>query len=405
LKVFGGATAFYEDWLSRHPNKAQIYNLIFADLSTDILRFRDYYYYDNTSMAVDLDIYQNAVKSLGYPPKMLLSSWSPPPELKTTNSVNSGTLKQVNGQFVYNDFGQYWLDSLQRYRKLGINFTYISMQNEPNYNATWDSCYFMPQEQNSLPSYGKAFEAMYQSLLSFPNRPLLLAPEVIGFEGNAVQNYIQPINTTHYDGIDHHLYSGGDPTKPDTFITGMTQMQTTYPNIKKYQTEFFGGDWLQTSWLIHNSLAIENVVAYLYWSLVWFLNTQDGLIILYDPSNPNSWPNPQGYMIRKEYYGFKQYSAYINPTDIRINVTTTSTNLRASGYLNSQGNSLKIVIININTTMEENITFNLGNYGKISQGMVYQTSSKVNCSLIGNYSDGQNVVLPAYSVTTFVLNK
>jgi len=336
---------------------------------------------------------------------MLLSSWSPPAELKTTNSVSGGTLKQQNGQFVYQQFGQYWYDSLQRYRKLGIIFTYISMQNEPNYNATWDSCYFMPQEQNGLPSYAKAFEAMYQSLLGFSDCPMLLAPEVIGFEGNAVQNYLQPINSTHFGGIDHHLYSGGDPTKPDTFLPGMTELQTTYPNIKKYQTEFYGGDWLQTSWLIHNSLTTENVVAYLYWSLVWFLNTQDGLIILYDPSNPNSWPNPQGYSITRQYYGFKQFSAFVDPGDVRINVTSNSTNLRVSGYLNSEGNTLKIVIININTTMEESILLKLDNFGPIRQGSIYQTSSKVNCSLIGNYSDGLNVLLPAYSVSTFVLKK
>ena len=42
---FGGALAFYENWVKAAPMKEDIYDLIFDDLGLDILRLRNVYDY------------------------------------------------------------------------------------------------------------------------------------------------------------------------------------------------------------------------------------------------------------------------------------------------------------------------------------------------------------------------
>jgi len=167
---------------------------------------------------------------------------------------------------------------------------------------------------------------------------------------------------------------------------------------------------LKTSWLIHETLTVENAVVYLFWSIVWesscTAETNGCLITLYNPWSPNTWPNPQGFTVNPQYYGVKQFSGFVNPGDTRIQVNTTSSNLRVSGFINPGGNTIAIVVINVNTNSGESIVIKFNNnWGSIGTGKVYQTTKSTFCSVVGSYSDGQTLTLPAYSVTTLVLTK
>ena len=48
IKGFGGSLAYYEGWVTSHPNKSGIYNALFGELSLDILRLRNAFDYDST---------------------------------------------------------------------------------------------------------------------------------------------------------------------------------------------------------------------------------------------------------------------------------------------------------------------------------------------------------------------
>lgn len=76
---WGASLAYYEGWLTSHPKKAEIYDVIFKELSLDILRVRNAYGYDNTMIAKVKEFNQAAQKSLGHPIDMLTTSWGPPP--------------------------------------------------------------------------------------------------------------------------------------------------------------------------------------------------------------------------------------------------------------------------------------------------------------------------------------
>jgi glucuronoarabinoxylan endo-1,4-beta-xylanase len=123
-----------------------------------------------------------------------MSSWAPPAFLKSNGQVgNGGTLLDTNGGFVYNEFAQYWYDSLQAYRSNGVSPTWISIQNEPDFEASYDSCVLRPSEGvvngTNYASYAKALEAVYNKLTNLPAPPKLLAPEVVHIRFNTLANY------------------------------------------------------------------------------------------------------------------------------------------------------------------------------------------------------------------------
>ncbi|HAX95719.1 MAG TPA: hypothetical protein DCY35_04245, partial [Prolixibacteraceae bacterium] len=91
---FGASLAFYEGWLTAHPNKSQIYDAIFGELSLDILRVRNAYDYDATMISKVKEFSNAAQNRLGKPIDILVSSWGPPAYLKSNNDAkNGGTLK------------------------------------------------------------------------------------------------------------------------------------------------------------------------------------------------------------------------------------------------------------------------------------------------------------------------
>ncbi len=70
---FGASLAFYENWLTAHPNKAEIYDVIFSELSLDILRVRNAHGYDSGMIGRVKEFARAAEKSLGHPIDILLT--------------------------------------------------------------------------------------------------------------------------------------------------------------------------------------------------------------------------------------------------------------------------------------------------------------------------------------------
>ncbi len=207
---FGAAVAWYNNWLTSHPNEDLIYYQIFDDLGLDILRLRNSYRGNPAGFAADdAEIVGNMYTYTTTEPKILLSSWSPSASLKSNNNVNSGTLKKVDGQYVYGDFARWWVESLDAYYDAGIIPDYISIQNEPSYDASWESCYFDPTENTTWPGYNRALDSVYTALQQMAFIPQILAAEVHGIGYNTFQNYTNQFNHAYADGYAYHLYHGG----------------------------------------------------------------------------------------------------------------------------------------------------------------------------------------------------
>jgi glucuronoarabinoxylan endo-1,4-beta-xylanase len=405
IEGFGAAGAHYTRELVNHKKKAELYDLLFKGLGLDIFRIRNNYDMEPNSFKETVEIVKAGEAALGRDLKVLMSSWSPPVRLKSNDRTVSGTLKKKDGTYMYAEFAWWWYDSLTAYDQNGVTVDYISIQNEPDFLVSWDSCRFEPTETTDMAGYETAFETVWQTLHTRMGSamPRMLAPETSGL--GRVRNYISHMDDlSHVYGYAHHLYNcSGDGDEitgcgaaPDLYLVNMKDFQSEYGNKPLFQTEFEHqpGTWadaINTAILIHNALTAENVSAYLYWELFWGPGT--GLVSMDDASS---------YSITSNYYTFKHYSAFIHADWQRVEASTENTGLRISAYISPDNQKLSIVIINISQDTDISLDCSLKGFSAL-QGMVYRTSRTENCVHVGNYEDQTPWKLPAYSITTLCL--
>ena len=406
LEGFGAATAWYASWLTQHPNKAEIYDLLFNGLGLDIIRFRNTYGSRNgASFAPDEpEIVQKAAQSLGHSIKVLISSWTPPSDLKANSTLNGGTLAKVNGAFNYSGFADYWYNSINAYIAKGITPDYISIQNEPDYeNSGWETCIFKPTEDSSYPGYGKALDAVYTKLQTMTTTPKILGPETAGIGSSLVQTYANNMNLSQIYGIAHHLYNGGDSGTPDSFITNMQSLSSTFSSYPLFQTEYDQGTAFATGQLILNSLIYENASSYFYWDLIW-TKDQRPLVALEDPNSTSSWTTTKGYIISDFYYVFKHFSKFTDPGYKRVYAATGDSNIQTVAFTSADQKRLTIVLINNNST-QSSVALNLNGFG-VGTSAIYRTipGGSEKFSDVGALGTDKTVTLPAKSIATVVID-
>ncbi len=402
LEGFGASGAWYENWLLGYPTleRNELYDILFDQLGLDIYRLRNAY--DQGSGGADYieDSGQivAAAKARNPSLKIMISSWSPPGYLKSTGDTYTynGTLAGGPSSYVYTDFANWWYNSLTDFSNHGINADYVNMQNEPDFSPgpppkpEWDSCRFNPTENSTFAGYQEAFQALYAKLNSeMPDHPKLLVPEAVGI--NASKSYIDVLTETDKSnvyGYAHHLYGDGD----------MASFAASYGYKPLLQTEYSAGastftDAMNLAILMHNSLTIESVSAYLYWELFW--EDPKGLVSLIDP-----WGSAT-YTINPVYYAFKHYAAFTDPGWHRVKASTSSSYLRISAFKSADNTKLSIVIINVSTIggiLLSSLSFD--GFSPVNSE-VYRTSETENTEYIGTF-DG-SLLLPHQSITTISL--
>ncbi len=349
---FGGAVV----WAEGTVNNATIENDLFAatNLNVSFLRVRNWYaiYWDGDNTGT-IPI-EKSFRT--YQPKgsVLMTSWSPPCtngyDLKSNHSTsgsNNGTLLSND----YSGFGSWWLDCLNYYKGQGLTPDYVSMQNEPDYEASWDGCQFAPTNSGPLAYYDAGLNAVWNKFQAhgFPNQKLM-APETghisNSVSGGEVEHYIDNLDQAHVSAIGFHLY--GDNVSVNT--TYLTKLQTDFPGWLKLETEYDGDGYFTTNdtgaaaanQIVTNALTMNNVLtcananAYLVWQLV---DCGAGPGCLSSTGSPHN-----------KYYSLAHYSKFINPGDIRIAASSDTPGIYSSAYLDTSVSPNRVVIVVINTT-------------------------------------------------------
>jgi len=404
---FGASLAYYEGWLTAHPNRNEIYDVIFNELSLDILRFRNAHGYDEGMMERVKEFNQAAENSLRYPIDILVTSWGPPAYLKSNNDrKNGGTLrfevKDGNVEFDYAGFAQWWDESLDAYSANGIFPKYISIQNEPDFEATWESCLLRPAEiinsTDTIAGYNKALDAVYDTLMKRENTPLFVGPECVGIGYNAVENYINPLDLTKLHAIAHHLYHGAESgtVENDPFTSSnYKKVGDFHPEVPHFQTEYSRAGWFTLAGMIFQSLAAENVAAFLYWDLIW---SEGGLVNLHFPWDRSRWENTKGYNRTKDYYVFKHYSRFIHPGWKRIGTTSTGEMLKTASFISSTGDSATFVAINRSETDSLRVRIEIPGY-QLNEAFAYSTTEESNFTET-DYLTDTVLIVPPKSINT-----
>lgn len=403
IEGFGASGGWYENWIVAHPLKSEIYDIIFGQLGLDIYRVRNTYDISQSYIDDTEEIVAQAKASLEPDPKIMISSWSPPDYLKSEDNTKGGTLaKDANGNYKYTEFAQWWSDSLGAFAAQGIVADYVSLQNEPTVSPSWDSCHFTPAETNDYAGYNLALEALHNELSTMQNPPKLLAPETCNINRELNQNFINVIiDPNHLYGYAHHLYGDGDANEPDSYLSNMINFAEQHGDKPILQTEYHLGreDFdaaMDLAVLMHNSLAIEGVSAYLHWELFWA--APQGLVTLDWP-----WGSNPGYTINPIYYAFKHYSAFIHSGWRRLDTSIDTLNPRISAYISPDNDRLTVLLVNTSEDTDVELDLSFENFS-IEDGNVYRTSSTQNCVLIGDFNDSAPLNLPAQSITTLALS-
>jgi glucuronoarabinoxylan endo-1,4-beta-xylanase len=458
ISGFGAAEAFDLQNLDSHPYSAEMYKALFdptAGLGLTYLRVQDLYRGVATGFDTDTPKIVTAANTAhGTPLTILMSSWSPPANLKSNGSVNGcttvtngscsgniGTLVQVAGAYDYADFAQYWFDSLAAYNALGVTPAYVSIQNEPDFTPTYAGCRFNPTEATyngtNYAGYGLAFDAVYKKLQTMTTPPKMVGPESF----NVGQSYLDlsaQIPSSEVAVYAHHLYnvssgsvsSGGVVTpggSPDTGVTALTNAAKAYPAALKFATEYYDTPGFYNAWTIHNALAYGNDNAYIFWQAVWpsqltsakdQAGDQSGLLYADNPfGSPSTWVFPHGWTYNDSYYALKHFSYFVRPGYVRYNATIDNANERVTVYQSPDKKTTVIVVLNTSATATDGLSLNLSGFTYANSAVYRSTfsqaiSSGERWSNLGPYipassTTGSNsnggLVLAPQSVATIVL--
>ncbi len=416
IEGFGGAIAFYNNWVTAHPYKNEILTNAFAGLNLSMLRLGNWFRYQGTTN-FDPDapgIVAKAKQVLGRPVPILMSSWAPPAFLKSNGQVgNGGTLAMTNGGFAYTNFANYWYDSLRAYGSNGVSPTWISIQNEPDWAASYDSCVFKPTEGvvngTNYASYSKALDATFQRLTNLPAPPKILAPEVLGIGYNNVQNYAATMNANSFYGVAYHLYHGSSDGTPDGYISAFRAVTNVFPGKPKFMTEYGVSNLVDSATLIHNALTEGQACGYNFWSLIWPVEGL-GLIQIEFPWDQSRWTNAppgtatqsHGWWFSPAYWSMKHFSYYVTPGFKRVAAICNDANVRVSAYVAPDNLRLVAVFINRSPNNAATVTANFNSF-PFNTSSVYQTAGPSKFQPLG--AVGSQLMLPAASLTTVVLDK
>ncbi len=429
---FGAGFTWYSNYAIDAHNSEEILDLLFKDAGLTILRFKNDYDYDcfEDSASTNLAFYEAAKERAaqrGEDITVLYTSWSPAAYLKNTGRVDGeGTLRRnENGEYDYEGFAQWWLEAVEAYRKKGIAVDVISIQNECDFIASYESCEFDPTETTKNACYADAYLATYRLLSEKLGEdiPLMIGPETMTVNAYDLKRYVAKIveeEPQSLYALAHHLYLGGTSTDDppycdyDSFLFNFMDIKEYIQeiNCKAWQTEFYRGTTLQTANVINNSLTFENVSAYIYWGGIWEASKTDNLntsnLIVVGRGIQN-WPTEDGYLACGDYYALRHFSEYIRPGYHRITASIKNDgDIRLSMYASPDQSRMVLVVIN-NGTDEQTLQLPLEDY-TVTGTKVIQSIFSENFTADMLYQDKgsltaeNKVTLPAESVTTIVID-
>lgn len=360
MRGMGYSNAFFTNWWHNHPSRSEIYQLLFEGLRPSILRVRNPYRLINENglpfesyMKIDQEFIAQAERALNYRPKILLSSWTPPADMKVNGRLRGATgsylRKNRSGEFVYSDFAQWWVESLQSYRNMQVVPDYISIQNEPDYlTDNHDCCEFIKEsDSEDKPKYYRAaFEVHEAVARAFSSPPILVGPETAGV-GNHVDGH--PENGQRIPYIAFHLYGSRDNKSLSDFIGELTRVREIARN--KHVAELWMTEYatlgsherqhpLKLASDVHHTLTVANASVYLHWDGAWASGMREGTLILVD--NPEN--GGAGYSVLQSYYWFKHFCRYIRPEYKRVEASTDINDVLVSAWADDRGVATIILI-------------------------------------------------------------
>jgi glucosylceramidase len=269
--------------------------------------------------------------------KIMATPWSPPGWMKSTDSMEGGTLN-LNA---YASYANYFVKFIQAYQTQGIPMYAVTVQNEPLYQPVGYPGMSMPADQEST------FIKNYLAPAFATNH---ITTKILGYDHNWDQpgyptTLLSDANTNAaLAGTAWHCYGGA--------VEAQTQVHNAYPNKDTYETECSGGQWEGNNGLPGTANLLIGVTrnwgkSVVRWGMALDPNGQPNLgtgaacsqcrgVVTIDQSNGNVTYNG-------DYYGLGQASKFLTPGAYRIDSSAGSNGIIDSAFKNSAGSKVLVV--------------------------------------------------------------
>ncbi len=296
--------------------------------------------------------------------------WTPPAVWKSNNSTIGGTLNTGN----YANFANY-LNAFVAYEKAGgVNLYAISVQNEPDFlPGTYESCSYSGAQMD-------AFVAQQGGNIT----TRLMMPESDSFNLNESDPTLNDSNAVghvsivggHTYGVNPFYYTNAKNKGKDVWMT-----ETTYTPAGGSSAQPTISDAISAAQLYHQSMAVAQYNAYVYWWTPLLLNG----------NSPNYYA-----------YALGQYSKFVRPGYV---MTGANNNPTSGVYVTSYKGNNNYVIVAVNANSgSSSIDFSMSG-ATLTSMTPYQTSASYQLTQQGTVSVSNNSFtypLPGKSITTFV---
>jgi glucuronoarabinoxylan endo-1,4-beta-xylanase len=337
-----------------------------GELGFSILRLRIPYNASASEFGANVPVAQMA-QSLGA--IVFASPWTPPPALKSNDSIVGGTLNDSS----YAAFAAHLKAFADYMASNGAPLYAVSLQNEPDANVTYESCswnasQFLKFMKNNAGAIGAR----------------IMMPES--------QNFVHALSDStlndsaaaaHVAIVAGHIYGGGLGPYPLAVSKGKEVWMTEHLELDTSWTAV-----LATGREIHDCME-AGMNAYVWWYIVRF----------YGPIGEDGNATKRGYVM-------SQYARFVRPGYHKIKCNAFPQRyVWISSYKDSSPSKVVVVALNTSTSsVQQAFTMTSGSMTSVSP---FTTSKSKNCEKGANISvvNGSfTAVLEPSSITTFVSN-
>ena len=319
---FGVSTAWHEADFAKDGGK--LFRELFdsSGLALDFIRVPNDYAKDakpgGELKSADIVKKFRALRPSG---KVLMSSWSPAKELKTTKSLLAtrnadGALDGALLDWECYNLSRWWVESLKYFDAQGALPDYMSIQNEPDFlNQAWPTCVIKPK------LYAETLDWITKELIwnGWAYKLFVVGPETSSLA--AFSDYKKGLNTTQIRSYAVHPYDHPGDEQWQEFNAANSDKPV-------FMTEYDGEtDLIGSATDIQRALVYGQVAAYFTWSAVNFPK---------DPAETGIFDLSSGAKQQK-YYALVHFSRWIHRDDVRVKAVASTKDVLAVAFKRAGG--------------------------------------------------------------------
>lgn len=328
----------------------------------------------------------NAKRAKRYGAFVFASPWSPPASWKSNNEVgNGGSLLESR----YADWANFLNDYYKYMKTQGVTIDAVSVQNEPDWKAEYESCIWSGQQMAKfLREQGSKIECK------------IIAPEAIHFTKSVHEPILNDAEACKYlDILGGHFYGWDGSSYPLAAQKGKEVWMTEYLINERQQNEGKNINWRDDGFLFARSVndaMLANMSAWVHYSLKRYYGVYgDGQF-----GTTNNAITKRGYIL-------SHYAKYVSGTTrVRHSLDDASGKLTSSAYITQSGDSVVIMVLNPSADTY-NTTITLPFYSATGNQIVTTETQNMKKTAIALDAETYQpaVSIAPYSVSTYIFVK